>query len=84
MSTYFFIISMSIGLGYLIGRHYKAESLGHHGATSWKDHMWCQKCKTVYPQYGFHPSVYNCPECGDETTFAVARYVDGKLEVKKR
>lgn len=78
-------IALTVGLiGYLIGRAVKQEALGYNGATMWKEHMWCKKCKKVYPQYGINPSVYNCSYCGDTTTYAMARYVNGKLEVKDR
>lgn len=84
IGTCFFVLAMVAMVAYLVGRAVKNEALGYNGATPWKRYTECKDCNVVYPQYGLNPSVYNCKHCGNRTTFAMCRHVDGKLETKDR
>jgi len=50
--------------------------------TGWRECT--MHCGNIYPQHGISPSVYTCPECGENTDYGVYRYVDGELEAKAR
>ncbi len=52
--------------------------------TAWERYMRCKDCKKSYPQYGLNASVYTCPYCGKDTTYAVGRYHNGIFEIKDK
>jgi len=52
--------------------------------TKWQRCMRCKDCDVFYPSGGMNMSVYECPECGYDTTYAMYKYTDGKPEVRDK
>ncbi len=53
--------------------------------TKWMKCTKCHHCNIVYNRSGLHPSIYVCPQCGEDTDiFCSFRYKDGEIETKER
>lgn len=59
----------------------KNSSWGQY--NSWTKCTYCKECDIAFNQSGMHASVYECPNCGKDTTISCTmKHVDDRLVVK--